>query len=104
MAEEHPIVRGRLSGIERWWNADGKSVFSETGYRAGLRHGVAREWLGAELRPGFPKFFLRGERVSKRRFTAAEPALYRPEDDQSKRELPEGFLDLRERAARLPVR
>jgi hypothetical protein len=106
LAEEHPVVRGKLSGRERWWNPDGKSVFAETQYRDGVRHGVAREWLGGKLRPGFPKFFVAGKERSKRQYLEAAKAnasipLYRPEENNCRRRLPEEFIELKRRAARL---
>ena len=106
LAEEHPVIDGRISGCERWWNGDGKSVFSETHYREGLRHGVVREWSGRKLRNGFPMFFLRGRVVSLRRYLRAQKSdeslpQYRAEEDRPQRRLPERFIELRRRAVRL---
>lgn len=106
LAEEHPLVRGKPSGRERWWIPDGKTVYSETDYREGGRHGLAREWSGRELQRGFPKFFLEGKAVSRRVYLRAakeDPTLppYRPEEDLPFRDIPVTFGKLRKRAARM---
>src|SRR5260370_32765492 len=49
-SEEHPLVHGKPSGVERWWDEDQKTVYSETGWVVGAWHGIKRHWTKA--RPG----------------------------------------------------
>jgi hypothetical protein len=98
--EEHPLVAGKPSGWERWWNEDQKTVYEETAWLDGAWHGIKRHWTKGLLDHGFPQFFIRGERVSKRKYLAAaghDPTLppYRPEDDSPKRRLPDRFVELK---------
>jgi hypothetical protein len=106
LAEEHPLVGGRISGCERWWATDQKTVYSETGWLDGAYHGIWRQWTDGKLDRGFPKFFIRGAQVSKREYLAAargDPTLteYARQDDFPKRKLPEQFIQLRRRARRM---
>jgi hypothetical protein len=106
LAEEHPLVRGRQHGTERWWNPDGCTVFAETDYLDGLKHGIAREWTDGQLVRGNPRFFLEGTPVSRARYlqVAVRERHLRPhlrEDDRPERAVPELFLRLRRRAGRL---
>ncbi len=108
LSEEHPLVHGKPSGFERWWNEDQKTVFSETGWVDGAWHGIKRHWTKGRLDRGYPQFFIRGDRVSKRKYLAAarhDPTQspYRPEDDSPKRRLPDRFVELKRRL-RLKVR
>ena len=101
LAEEHPLVDGVLSGVERWWSGP-ESVFAETSWRDGKPHGPRRRWKQGSLETGYPEFFARGRRVSRRAYLSALrtdstlPALL-PEDDRPGRRLPEAFLRLRQR-------
>jgi hypothetical protein len=102
LAEEHPLVEGKPSGWERWWNEDEKSIHSETHWLNGEWHGIKREWTRGGLDRGYPQFFIHGKRISKRGYMAAarrEPTLppYRPKDDSSSRRLPERFIELKRR-------
>ena len=105
LAEEHPLVEGKPSGTERWWNPDQKTVHSETEWLKGEWHGATRHWTEGRLDRGFPKFYVRGKRVSKRaymKFAEGDPSLppYRHEADSPARNLPKRFLVLRRRARR----
>jgi hypothetical protein len=105
LAEEHPLVAGRPSGTERWWCEDQKTVYSETEWLDGEWHGATRYWNNGRLDRGFPKFFVRGNRVSKRAYVQlakTEPSLppYCPEADRPARALPKVFLELKQRARR----
>ena len=110
LAEEHPLLHGKPSGIERWWVEDQRSIYSETQWLDGEWHGVARQWTtGGELDAGFPRFFVRGTKVSKRTYlqtARTDPSLlrYRTADDCPEREVPTTFLKLRQRARRLNAR
>ncbi len=103
LAEEHPLVAGKPSGTERWWCEDQRSVYSETEWLSGEWHGVTRHWTNGRLDRGFPKFFVRGERVSKRdyaKIARGDPSLppYRQDADSPVRTLPKRFLELKRRA------
>jgi hypothetical protein len=109
LAEEHPLVEGKPSGTERWWNPDQKSVYSETEWLNGEWHGAKREWDDARLVPRFPQFYVRGKRVAKRAYlklAAKDPSLppYRNEADSPARALPRKFLELKKRARRIARR
>ena len=57
------------------WRA--ASINSETEWLDGEWHGAKREWDEGRLLRGFPRFFVRGERVSKRAYlklVVAEPS------------------------------
>jgi hypothetical protein len=105
LAEEHPIVSGRISGCDRWWDENQRTVYQETGWLDGEAHGLHREWTGGTLSRGFPRFFIRGQRVSKREYLAAARTdstlpTYTRQEDLPDRALPERFLQLRQRVRR----
>jgi hypothetical protein len=108
LSEEHPLVGGRPSGVERWW-ADGRSIYSETHWLDGEWHGPHRRWRGGKLDQGFPEFYIRGKRTSKPAYLKALrddltlPA-YRPEDDSPERTLPRAFAALRARVRKKNLR
>ena len=102
LCEEHPLVEGKQSGCERWWNEDQESIYEETHFLNGEWHGIKRHWTRGRLDRDFPQFFVRGKRVSKPKYLAAarrDPTLppYRPEDDAPARRLPERFIELKRR-------
>lgn len=104
LAEEHPMVDGKPSGWERWWSGR-RSVYIETKWLRGEMHGISREWRDGKLERGYPRFFIRNARVSKRKYVAAarsDPTLppYDPRDDRPARALPKQFLELRDRVKR----
>lgn len=71
LAEERHFVAGKRHGPERWWNPDG-TIYSEAWLVEGVEHGIAREWNDAgRLRRGFPRYFVRGERVTFRAYEQA---------------------------------
>ena len=101
------MVDGRISGYDRWW-LDDRTVYEETGWLDGQQTGVSRRWTDGKLDSGSPKFFVRGERVSKREYVAAASAdrripEYRRKDDSPERTLPEQFIELRRRVRRLGI-
>jgi hypothetical protein len=102
LSEEHPLVSGKPSGVERWWASE-RGIYSETHWLEGQWHGPRRHWREGKLDRGFPQFFIRGKRASKRDYLKAvrrDPTLpaYRPEDDSPERTLPRAFAALRARA------
>lgn len=94
LAEVHFMLKGHRHGIEWWLNADQRSVYQERRWSHDEAHGIEREWdAEGGLRPGFPKFYVRGRRVTRRvyeRERNADPSLppYRAEDDQPRRKFP----------------
>lgn len=106
LSEEHSLVEGKPSGTERWWNPDQKTIYCETEWLNGKWHGATRYWTDGRLDRGFPRFFVRGRRVSKRAymgFAEQDASLppYLQEADSPVRTLPKRFLELKERARRL---
>lgn len=68
LSEERTFVAGRRHGVERWW-ATAETVWHESYYSEGLKHGIEREWTAkGRLIRGFPRYFLRGEQVTKRQY------------------------------------
>ncbi len=91
--EERHMVDGLREGYERQW-VGRRTVFHEQSFRAGLEHGIERRWndRGALAR-GYPRYFVSGERVTKRAYLAAhesDPSLpvYRREHDRPGRRWP----------------
>jgi hypothetical protein len=63
---------GTPDGFHWMINSDQKSVWSETHRWEGRFHGIERQWNSAgRLRRGYPKFFIHGEQVTKRRYLVA---------------------------------
>ena len=107
LAEEHPLVEGKPSGCERWWSEDQKSIYEETHWLNGEWHGIKRHWTRDRLDLGYPQFFARGKRISKRGYLVAARRdatlpTYRPADDRPERRLPERFIELKRRLRRKP--
>lgn len=96
LSEERHYFDGAMHGFERWWNGDNETVWRERNFQAGLEHGIERQWNNeGRLRRGFPRYFMRGEQVTKRQYLKArelDPSLpeFRDEDNDSHRELPAG--------------
>lgn len=94
LAEVHFMVKGRRHGFEWWLNQDERSVYQERHWSDDEAHGIEREWDGAgTLRLGFPKFYVRGGRVTKRAYerervhdSSLPP--YQVEDDRPQRTFP----------------
>jgi hypothetical protein len=93
LTESRSYRDGRLHGVERWWHSR-TLVWCELYWFAGLQHGIERHWnLHHRLARGYPKFFVRGEQVSRRaylRASAVDPTLspYRNADDRPRRRPP----------------
>ena len=78
LSEVHYYVNGVRHGFEWWLGGDGK-IFVERHWQNGIEHGIEREWNAADrLHRGFPRYFVRGERVTKRQYiraAATDPTL-----------------------------
>lgn len=69
LAEVHFMLNGRRHGFEWWLNQDERSVYQERHWSDDEAHGIEREWNGrGRLRPGFPKFYIRGSRVTRQAY------------------------------------
>jgi len=79
-----------------WWiNEDQTSVSVERHYVQGDPHGIEREWNEhGRLRRGFPRYFVKGNRIDKRQYliaAVADPSLprFRSEENSPERVFPE---------------
>lgn len=93
LAEQREYVGGKRHGVERWWSGP-REVWRECRWRAGREHGIEREWNDhGRLRRGFPRYWVDGERVTRRRYArarASDPTLpaIDPRDDRPRRTPP----------------
>jgi hypothetical protein len=94
LAEVRFVLQGQLHGFEWWLNEDQRSLYEERHWHHGKLHGIERAWnRKGRLRRGFPRFFVAGERVSRRAYKSAQaddlslPKL-RPADDNNWRAFP----------------
>src|SRR5262249_11547359 len=106
LVEEHFRPPKKAYGYKRQWNTDERTIWQEYHYLLGRGyHGIWREWNAAgQLLSGFPRFFIRGRRVSKQDYRAACRTRrmlppYRAEDDTAARPLPPEYLQQRSRRA-----
>ena len=89
LAELREFVNGKRHGVEQYWVTDTR-VLSEFYFYEGLEHGPLRQWSGQKLESGYPRFFIRGRRVSRAAYGRAaisDPTLrpYVPAEDHPKR-------------------
>lgn len=93
LAEVRELRDGLRHGVEQLWNADG-TVWRETHLAAGLEHGIERRWNDrGRLARGYPRYWIRGERVPRRRYLRAQRedatlVPYREADDRPVRRRP----------------
>ena len=86
--------KGARHGFEWWLNADQRSISQERHWSDDQAHGIEREWdLNGQLRAGFPKFYVRGNRVTRRAYEREQqhdPSLpaYRTEQNRPQRQFP----------------
>lgn len=111
LSETRQFVDGDRHGFERWWSTR-RTIWSEAHYVAGREHGVFREWRDtatatatATLRRGFPHFWIRGSRVTRRDYVRAattDASLPRvhPRDDSPRRTAPDVIEVIEPRPAR----
>ncbi|MFK0731538.1 MAG: hypothetical protein ACIWVG_10310, partial [Gloeotrichia echinulata HAB0833] len=65
LAEERHYQNGERHGYERWWNGNNQTIYREQHFQQGIEHGIHREWnQKGRLRRGFPKYFVKGEKVT----------------------------------------
>ncbi len=92
LAEARRLQGGRWHGFEWWINDDQKTVNSERCFWEDLQHGIERQWNSdGRLRRGFPRYWIHGNRVSKRSYLRAMakdctlPPLAKKDDRPSRR-------------------
>ena len=94
LSEIHSMKDGWPHGYEWWLNSDQRSVWAERHWNEGQFHGIEREWNArGRLRRGYPRYYVRGERVSKRAYLKAcrvDPSLpaFRAKDNKPVRRFP----------------
>lgn len=72
VSEIHFNRNGSLHGFVWWLNEDQKSVHDEKHWHEGRLHGIDREWnFDGRLRRGFPKYWLHDRAVTNRQYLAA---------------------------------
>jgi antitoxin component YwqK of YwqJK toxin-antitoxin module len=72
LTEERHYVNGQRHGYERWYycGCEGQ-LFEEGYYWEGESHGILRQWNDkGRLGRGFPKYFVKGQSVTKRQYLA----------------------------------
>ncbi len=72
LAEERACHDGALHGFERWWNDDNATIYQESHFWHGQEHGVFRRWNAhGRLARGYPQYFIKGRKVTKRQYLQA---------------------------------
>jgi antitoxin component YwqK of YwqJK toxin-antitoxin module len=95
LSEVHYMQDGQFHGYTWRFNDDRASVWWEEHYVRGLRHGIERRWNEhGRLSRGFPRYFVDGKRVDKRKYlraAAADPSLprFRAKDNSPARKFPD---------------
>ena len=93
ISEIHTLRDGLPHGYE-WWLSKPHLVYEERHWHEGEFHGIEREWnLANKLRRGFPRYWVRGERVDKRKYLRAakdDPSLspFHVKDNSPRRKFP----------------
>jgi len=93
ISEIHTLRDGLPHGYE-WWLSKPNLVYEERHWHEGEFHGIEREWnLANKLRRGFPRYWVRGERVDKQKYLRAakdDPSLppFRVKDNSPRRKFP----------------
>jgi antitoxin component YwqK of YwqJK toxin-antitoxin module len=93
LAELHPLEDGQPHGVEIWLD-ENQSRFIERYWYKGQIHGVERHWNAqGKISRGFPRYWMRGERVNKRQYMKAQRYdkslnKFRASDNLPRRRLP----------------
>lgn len=94
VSEIHSLRNGLRHGYEWWFTSDGRSLWHERHWQTGSNHGIERMWNSqGKLKRGYPKYWIMGQTVSKRKYlqaAKADPALpvFREQDHSPEREFP----------------
>jgi antitoxin component YwqK of YwqJK toxin-antitoxin module len=85
---------GHRDGFEWWLDENQKTVYIERHWRQSELHGIERQWNAVgRLARGYPKYFVGGQRMTKRQYlkaAAADPALplFKAKENRSARTFP----------------
>ena len=72
VSEVHSMQDGVPHGYEWWMDADQRSLDHERHWSEGKYHGIERRWNHQrKLHRGYPKYWIRGEAVTKRQYLKA---------------------------------
>ncbi|HEX5885716.1 MAG TPA: hypothetical protein VFY67_14340 [Pyrinomonadaceae bacterium] len=99
ISEIHTLVDGLPHGYE-WWLRKPHLVWHEIHWHEGQYHGIERQWNFAnKLRRGFPRYWIQGDRVDKRKYLrAAKKDLslppFRLKDNSPRRTFPSAIEQL----------
>jgi len=94
ISEIHTLRDGLPHGYEWWLTNKPHIVWHELHWHEGQYHGIERQWNAAnKLRRGFPCYWIKGERVDKRKYLRAakkDPTLppFRLKDNSPRRKFP----------------
>lgn len=94
VSEIHSLRDGHPHGYEWWFTGEGDSLWHERHWREGKYHGIERMWNPqGKLKRGYPKYWLMGQPVSKRKYLQAaksDPTLppSREQDSSPQRTFP----------------
>jgi len=99
ISEIHTLKDGLRHGYE-WWLSKPHVLWHELHFHEGEYHGIERQWNRAnKLSRGFPRYWIRGERVDKRTYLRAakkDPSLppFRLKDNSPRRKFPSAIEEL----------
>jgi hypothetical protein len=72
LQEARYLKDGNWHGFEWWLNEDQKTVHQENHFWENLQHGILRRWnADGRLMRGYPRYWVRNERVTKRQYMLA---------------------------------
>jgi len=109
LSEARYLKDGKWHGFEWWLNEDQKTLHSENHFWKDLQHGIEREWNSAgRLRRGYPRYWVKNERVSKRQYLRAQAKdrnlpPFRAADNLPRRNFPPEVLAAIKSSAEIPV-
>lgn len=73
--EARYIKNGKWHGFEWWLEENQVSIHQEAHFWEDLQHGIRREWNSkGKLKRGYPQYWIKNERVSKRQYLRAQNA------------------------------
>jgi hypothetical protein len=94
VSEVHSLQGGVPHGYEWWLDADQRSLNHERNWCGGKYHGIERRWNHRrKLHRGYPKYWVRGEAVTKRQYLKAAKSdktlpRFRSRDNSPRRQFP----------------
>jgi hypothetical protein len=98
--QEERYLKGQgRHGFERWWSDRNSRIWWEQHFWENVEHGIERKWLrGDWLSRGYPRYYVKGERVTKRQYLSAakkDPTLppFCEEDNRPERPLPQAYFE-----------